>query len=247
LHTCAIRFFLDMASSTYVYQTLCWGSNEHGQLGIAGPDRHTPTLTPIDGLTSIHAGATHTCGRSNLMGAAIPLCWGEAGPWLGHAGGGPTPERVGGDLTGFWQFDVGRHVTCATVPTPDFSASFAWCWGEGVDGRLLDGTSRDSVRPVMGSLAGAVSVGGSITCQTDLSLGVRCAGPASTGIRGPTPSGNLAPDLVLPWRFSLTAGDRHACGFGGDGLLACWGANEHGQLGTGAATDVEPTPHRVCF
>jgi alpha-tubulin suppressor-like RCC1 family protein len=35
---------------------------------------------------------------------------------------------------------------------------------------------------------------------------------------------------------SIAVGDGHACGLTADGAAHCWGANEHGQLGTGTTT-----------
>ena len=53
-------------------------------------------------------------------------------------------------------------------------------------------------------------------------------------------TGALAEKTIV----QVDAGNLHACAVASDGLLACWGSNTYGQLGTGAAAD-EPAPRAI--
>ncbi len=124
------------------------------------------------------------------------------------------------------------------------------CWGSNASGQLGDaGAGAQVSRPLLVTQAGGFTAlvagvdftcglaGGSATCWgVNLlgQLGIGRVGPP----QGPTPvTGNHS-------FASLTAGARHACGLGPDGVAWCWGTNKSGQLGTGNTRGLH-TPARV--
>ncbi|MGB0628952.1 MAG: hypothetical protein ACPGN8_06730, partial [Candidatus Thalassarchaeaceae archaeon] len=120
----------------------CWGSNDHGQLGIGNTiDQSAPANVPNPGgpnasFTQVSAGPRHTCA---IIDDGRAYCWGanEYGQ-LGIGGAAPnggsgntvsdtyTPTQVvfpdGGNVT---SISLGNRHTCAVVD------GSAYCWGIG--------------------------------------------------------------------------------------------------------------------
>ena len=124
----------------------CWGRNDKGQLGDGTQtDRLTPV--PVGGLTdvrAISAGQKHTC-VATLGGKAA--CWGQNAD--GQLGDGSktdrlTPVAVSGLTAGVVDIATGTSHSCAMT----LSGS-GWCWGKNGQGRLGDGTTTDSIVPVL--------------------------------------------------------------------------------------------------
>jgi len=244
-HTCAVRQNESMMGAP---ELTCWGANDHGQLGAPGPDRLVPTVVWTLLTNAVAAGATHTCAgvTDTMTFSTTTYCWGESGPWLGHASGPSTPTPIDAEPGFTSGLAAGRHVSCDSGFDPGVGTVAARCWGEGANGRLLDATALDSAIPRVSEGLGPAP-GGTFTCQLGPTAGgVACAGDPSSGIRGPSPGPGLAPSLVMTGGSAVFAGDRHACANSAVGLV-CWGANDRGQLGTGAVGEIEATPTRVCF
>ena len=77
---------------------MCWGGNDHGQLGDSSTiDRPTPV--PVYGglkFADLRAGAQHTCG---MTAAFVVYCWGDGSKGqLGRSfvGSSTIPVRVAG-------------------------------------------------------------------------------------------------------------------------------------------------------
>ena len=114
----------------------CWGSNEHGRLGIG---THFWSFTPARvsssmRFTAIAAGTSSTCA---LTQSREVLCWGSN--HLGQLGDGTTtlktaPVKVLTDLA-FAAIAVGHDEACAL--TPDGAA---YCWGSNEHGKLGKGS-----------------------------------------------------------------------------------------------------------
>lgn len=147
-HTCAVRTD---------GRALCWGLNDHGQLGIGDRSPHpTPTLLALTGISKISAGVHHTCA---LLANGAVQCWGEArygalgdGSDATNFGDVLAPGGVG--LSNVVALAAGWTHTCAVT-----GDGKTWCWGS---------TSLDGVGSPLGFDAPA-------TCVTDTGKAFRCA------------------------------------------------------------------------
>jgi alpha-tubulin suppressor-like RCC1 family protein len=198
LHTCAL---------TVAGVAMCWGDNNHGQLGLGVVDtsaHRVPVRVATElRFTELSSGANYTCG---ITVSSDAYCWGQNA--TGQLGDGTTTTRDSPTLVSggfkFAHINTGSGFaagTSATPPTPVQGAvahtcallanSSAYCWGWNGAGQLGDGTFVSKTTPV------AVSGG---------------------------------------LRFDeLGAGGSHTCGRNGS-LIFCWGGNIFGQLGNGSVT-----------
>ncbi len=243
-HTCA----LDRAGRAY-----CWGSDGYGELGdAAAVPGWKPTAVDRSGVlagvrfTTISAGGAHTCALSREGHA---YCWGRGDS--GQRGDGSkqskatSPVAVGGRaLKGRFLIDIaaGAAHTCAIDKT-----GRAFCWGEGSNGRLGDGTTRDRTRAVPVDRSGAlrgrtlagISAGGAHTCAIDDAGRAYCWGRGDSGQLG---NGNqvthrrpVAVDRSRQLKGvrlrQISAGHNFTCGIDRAGATYCWGEGRAGQLG----------------
>lgn len=246
-HTCARR-----ASGT----VLCWGWNDHGQLGdgTGGPGRFRATPVAVMGLSDaveISAGMVHTCAR-RATGAVV--CWGLGGGLLGDGTSGTdrlTPVAVSG-LGDAVEITAGPLHTCARR-----TSGAVVCWGYNGSGALGDGTTTDRLTLVaVTGLSDAVeiSAGYGYTCARRGSGTVVCWGGNSYGQLGDGTSGTnrLTPVAVsgLTDALEIAASDRdpysgesdHTCARRTSGAVVCWGANGSGQIGDGTSGTDRLTP-----
>lgn len=116
---------------------LCWGDNEHGQVGDGTTTvRHTPVpvarlSSGVDGVT---LGTGHACARTD---AGAALCWGDNAK--GQLGDGTTvhrtrPTPVKGLDSGVHEIAAGWTHSCAIA-----AEGTAVCWGGNNMGQLGDG------------------------------------------------------------------------------------------------------------
>ena len=135
-HTCGL---------TNAGQALCWGDNDHGQLGDGTTDDSLApvgVLTMSSGVAEISAGQVATCART-VGGAA--KCWGDNE--LGQLGndGSPvdsaSPVQVTGLASGVTAISAGGTIGCALT-----TAVAAKCWGAG--GNVGDGVVEQRNAPV---------------------------------------------------------------------------------------------------
>jgi alpha-tubulin suppressor-like RCC1 family protein len=249
-HTCAL---LD---SGWVR---CWGDNTSGQLGYG----HTHPVGDDEPITSqgfvnlggsavkLAAGESHTCA---LLDTGHVRCWGRND--VGQLGHGHT-RSVGDDELPWEAGDVslggavqdlaaGWHHTCALL-----TDGRVRCWGNGADGALGLGHTRDIGDDELPSSAGFVELGEPVsmlsagalhTCALLKRGAVRCWGSGLEGQLGhggtwPVPRASDARDVDLgsPSAIALqvSAGGHHTCALLSTGAVTCWGANAYGQLGQG--------------
>ena len=240
-HTCGVT------TDNRVY---CWGSNDHGQLGVgtstgpescADPNPYIPAcstrpITVLGGLRfrQVSAGWTHTCGVTIDYRA---YCWGGNSGQLGDGTttGRLRPVAVSGDLK-FRQVTAGFLHTCG-VSYPD---ERPYCWGLNVSAQLGDGTTTQRLSPV--AVAGGhrfrhVSAGQFHTCGVTTSGMAFCWGSNDEGQLGDssTVGRRLRPSRVAGTRQfrQVDAGERHTCAVTISSRAFCWGDGRSGQLGNG--------------
>jgi alpha-tubulin suppressor-like RCC1 family protein len=146
---------------------------------------------------SISAGSFHTCGVTTTGQA---YCWGfnewgQLGDGTRSTSPSPTPTAVVGGLN-FASISVGNLHTCGITTTGQ-----AYCWGNGVGGRLGDGTTTDrrlTPTAVAGGLNFAsISAGGAHTCGTTPTGQAYCWGTGAYGTLGNgTTADRLTPTAV---------------------------------------------------
>ncbi len=123
----------------------CWGSNDEGQLGTGDTQAHTTPVAVLGGnsFATIGAGGLYTCGLAASGGA---FCWGD-NIW-GELGTGVTspqsnvPVAVSGGLS-FRTLSTGNYHVCAMA-----GGNTAYCWGDGGQGQLGNGSNNLSASPV---------------------------------------------------------------------------------------------------
>ena len=215
----------------------CWGQNAYGSLGD-GTETDRATPTPVVGAPAFERltmRLSHTCG---LTAAGAVFCWGRNTE--GVLGLPlttviqPTAAPVPASVT-FTTISAGSTHNCGLT-----SAGVMWCWGDGRQGELGDGTtqSRPTPAPVSGRTAFvALHAGGGYTCGLATSGRVYCSGWNAIGQLGDgtqTDRTTLVPITGGP-NFSLImdGSDRHGCGLTASGLAYCWGDNAGGEIGDG--------------
>ena len=123
---------------------LCWGRNDHGQLGdgaIGGPE---PRPVRVMGLraTALAVGDQHTCAR---LGDATVRCWGLGRH--GELGDGALDDRAAptsvDGLEDVEEIAAGDAFhACART-----KGGRVACWGWNEDYQIGDGTTRDRTSP----------------------------------------------------------------------------------------------------
>ena len=230
----------------------CWGDNQQGQLGpgVTG-DRHTPGADlRLRGraVKALAAGGDHTCAI--LDGGAVK-CWGRnADGQLGLGdltNRGDGPGQMGDSLPevalGAPAIAVAAGAAHSCVVTSDGGVR---CWGAGTAGQLGLGNNSGTLVPPSSAVAlpgaaTAVVAGDDFSCALLASGQAVCWGAAARGQLG---TGEVvdhaapAAPIGFPAKATaLVAGARHACALLEDGRIACWGANDSGQLGLGDQED----------
>ncbi|MBI2394114.1 MAG: RCC1 repeat-containing protein [Deltaproteobacteria bacterium] len=225
-------------------RVLCWGENDHGQLGDGTDSRRVQgTLAiGISDATEIATGAYHTCVRR--VGGQV-ACFGyNAHGQLGDGTIDSSATAVA--VTGL-----------STVANPDLAAGddhacmlgsdgTVSCWGRGSSGQLGNGgtSNKTSPTPVTGlSNAIGLAAGGSSTCALESTGEVTCWGDDTYCQMGDGTCGGsrLSPSTIaMRDAKTVAVGGRHACAVTSPGWVYCWGANEYGQalMGSGGGSFV---------
>jgi alpha-tubulin suppressor-like RCC1 family protein len=239
----------------------CWGSDQKGQLGpqAAGGDWHVPGPdVRVHGspVVDIAAGGNHTCAI--LTGGGVK-CWGRNAE--GQLGAGDTtnrgdrPDQMGDNLLAValdmraTAVAAGATHTCAVL-----AGGAVECWGGGDAGQLGQGTASSLATPsppvALPAAATAIAAGDDFSCALLTDGRVFCWGG---GARGQLGSGDVisraAPGspVALPRKArAIVTGSSHACAVLENQTLACWGANDAGQLGVGDTQD-RPRPALVAL
>jgi alpha-tubulin suppressor-like RCC1 family protein len=250
-HTCALK-----TDGT----AFCWGSNQHGQLGVAvtnticnGGDsttfacasRPTPVTTTFKFL-SISAGERHTCAITTNREA---YCWGanDQGQLGSAVPEGPELQAVASPLP-WTQISAGFTHSCAVRSDGEL-----YCWGQNDRGELGNGAVSASNTPLhvpIASAVASVSAGQGRTCARTTVGVVYCFGgvwvvrQGGLELRRSQPSPQLVPNA--PPMATVTVGSFSTCGTDLSGLAYCWEANPRGSIGDGT-TEGDTMPKRVAL
>ncbi len=151
-------------------------------------------------------------------------------------------------------FALGQNHSCA------LSGGKVYCWGADDVGQLGNGGGAgdpDSAAAVAASaLTSAVQVaaGWNNNCAVTAQGAVYCWGAGGAGQLGDGASADrYAPVQVagvggvgmLSGVVQVACGTAHCCSLAGNGAVACWGDDGHGQLGDGQSGGSQPTPVQV--
>ena len=235
----------------------CWGDDTSGQLGAGlsfdGGTRPPATSPqPVVGVSDarrIAAGARHACivrtsGQASCWGDGVN---GQLGNAQSNARSAVPVTVVGlGDAT---RIAAGGNFTCAVRRGGDVA-----CWGGNTSGQLGTGNRDERNSPTaVASLntAADISAGEAHACAVTTSGAVFCWGDNLNGQLGNgrvEPAGQSRPVSVpgLSDIVQVSAAARSTCALERGGAVSCWGANESGQLGTGAPNqNPNPSPALV--
>lgn len=224
----------------------------------AGADASTVAAPePVD----VALGARHSCAVVRYPGAKAPsfvtYCWGAndagqlgaaTGSGLAHVASAPTGLRA-----------LASHAAAdATCGVDELSA--VWCWGRN-DAAQCAQTASPSATPARVLRNGALFassrlvVGGASACSTvATSTGyalacwgrnTRCelgtsAPPCAPGATSEPVVGDALASAVDAVDVAL--GGAHGCAVLANGDVVCWGGNDDGAAGAGAATVSPPAP-----
>lgn len=236
-HTCALTSAGGLAR--------CWGRNAEGQLGNGSGSLtfHTAqAVTQGAPYGVIAAGGNSTCAL-NITSLATE-CWGEnTHGQLGDASfiDRRTPRIQSGPALNMVQLSVGTRHGCGRT-----AANTVYCWGDNNALQLpvTAGFGAVTVPTATSSDGLLVAAGSDFTClRATTGTNTLCAGTGAAlppGLEGGASANPLG--VVGALHFTdIALGDRHGCGLAEGGLLACWGANDEGQLGQ-SPSDVRPQP-----
>jgi alpha-tubulin suppressor-like RCC1 family protein len=230
----------------------CWGGGRMGQTGSATlQDSFVPFTVPGVTADQVVTGQAHTCV---LSGTSVS-CFGDAA--FGAVGGSaptaatPTPAPVSVAFGGKTpkQLAAGHRFNCALLTDGTVA-----CWGKNDQGQLVDTTTVSSATPKSNAaLVGITSIaaGGEHACAiSGIDKSVSCwgendrrqAGGATTTDVKTTPVKLTLPATTEPVKLAL--GENHTCILLNNKTVACFGANNAGQVGDGTTVDV-PAPKVV--
>ncbi|MBA3392528.1 MAG: hypothetical protein H0T89_07790 [Deltaproteobacteria bacterium] len=230
-------------------QGLCWGANALGQVGADVGPTDVQSPLPLAGalvMREISVSRDFACG---ITTAGAAYCWGSNAN--GQLGGGGAITGQAGDLKRAPQAVIGGHSWRAITTGDQFAcgittAGAAFCWGSGGSGQLGTGATTASSTPAAvagGHVFTSLDAGRDFTCGTTQSESY-CWGANTYGQLGngdASPASSTMP-VVVAGAISfaeLRASDGdHVCGISSERTAVyCWGRNELGQLGIGAASN----------
>jgi alpha-tubulin suppressor-like RCC1 family protein len=186
------------------------------------------------------------------------FCWGNNGN--GQIGNGTTstpssmvPVNMPSGVTSLTLANTGGTTSCALADTGQ-----AYCWGNGSDGELGNGSLSQQTSPVQVTLPSGVTSWSALTtgyadsCAIGNNGKAYCWGSGTSGQLGnggssdsSTPVQVTLPSGVTSWT-AINSGTSFSCAIGNNGKAYCWGIGTSGQLGNSASSN-SSTPVQVTF
>ncbi|TPW08516.1 MAG: hypothetical protein FD127_4355, partial [Acidimicrobiaceae bacterium] len=194
-----------------------------------------------DDPVEIAGGSGHACAR---RASGRLLCWG--GNANGQLGDGTNFDRLAptnvSTITTATGVTAGTGHSCART-----SDGSIYCWGTSAQGELGTGSTLTRYTPTLTAGTqgfGSVHTSTATTCAVRTSGVVACWGLANAYQVGdtaaaPDPGGafhSVPRDTSIVDATQVQAGSMHACARRSGGLVQCWGTDDFGRLGDGAAT-----------
>jgi alpha-tubulin suppressor-like RCC1 family protein len=222
----------------------CWGLGTSGELGDGATENSDvpAAVKNISTATTVTGGAFGFCA---VLSTGQVHCWGfgaDGDLGDGHWISSDVPVAVRGIsnatvVTG-GEYDGDGGTFCALLSTGRVD-----CWGNGYQGELGNGTTKDSDVPVAAqTISNATAVtsdgnGGSF-CALLSTGGVDCWGYNFSGQLGDgtTTNSNVPVAAVgISTATAVTGGEYGLfCAVLSTGHVDCWGYNYYGQLGDGS-------------
>lgn len=203
-------------------ETLCWGDNRQGQVGVGGPTATASAPVAVAGGTEfsqLASAGDNTCG---LTAAGQAWCWGRYWP--------NQPAPLAGGLT-FTRLSAGWSETCGITVS---GAAYCWSTGSGQPFQLPGTITWASLAPGADHLCGISTTGTGY-----------CWGSNDRGQLGDsTTIGRAVPVPVAGGHqfLEMSVGRQMSCGLVLDGSAWCWGRDS--MLGDGSTVD-RPYPGPV--
>lgn len=187
----------------------CWGSNESGQLGVAGltGDSAKPVAVPgVSGATHIAAGGVETCAVT----ASGLRCWGGA-RLAPPAGLQATAVAVGAQHA----CAIGRDRTVT-------------CWGDDAHHQLGGGGKVKGLDAV-----DEIAAAGDTTCARRGGKVLCWGGNAAAQLGDPSMADRAEPRAIdgVDDATAIALGAQHACALRAGGQVVCWGGSDRGPFG----------------
>jgi alpha-tubulin suppressor-like RCC1 family protein len=194
----------------------CWGSNDHGMLGIGRTDGGKNRSTPVkvaDNKDAIPADKG-LCNKKNWLGQ----CTGYARQ--------PAPAQPASAMHGYsvTKVSVGKTHACAIADARVF------CWGDNSKGQLGNRTHTDSIAPVAVDISQKDVVPAPVTNKP-------CGGWFQPQCKTTQPPTQAKSALGAQEAIDVVAGEYFTCALTSEGTVACWGEGDDGRLGTGNTKD----------
>jgi len=235
-------------------QLWCAGQQAYGQHGRGGTDTSTyPTMTRVGTASDwayVDTGPWSSCAikTTGRMYCAGSNDTGRLGTGTADTGSYPAFSEVSGSATTWKQVATGNGFNCATRTT-----GALYCWGEGSDYRLGNGSTTDRYSPyaLTDTDWDTLAIGRRHGCAIKTDGRLFCWGLNASGQLGDgTLTTQGTPTAVVPASgtnafLMVTGGSDHTCAIKTNRTLWCWGDNATYQLGLGATTTDRDQPTQV--
>ena len=234
-HTCAV--LADENSTEGLGYAVCWGANEHGQLGN-GSEILADSLTPRRVVLDIASEDEPPTGELPLSYFTFAFFKRVCGGRDFSCADFQSPDQPGQTFVVCWgSNEFGQHGTDNPDPGPFNAGVFPFGVNEGAPG---------SGDPVFLDMKN-VTCGEQFACAIDNTGQAYCWGRNDAGQLGADVTDEFSPRaMAVAGNHSfveISAGAKHACAVDDGGVVWCWGDGMAGQLGSDV--DVAGLPTEV--